>query len=86
MLESVYLDYEIPIWRYFYQEDTKIPYEFTYKNKKYTNGITIIQFGWDIDKYWICNTPFLSNLDEIPNPILCAPNLEIYNVFKRMFS
>ena len=38
------LQFEVPIWRLFYEHDevNKIPYSFIFKNKKYTNGITII--------------------------------------------
>ena len=86
MLEAVYLDYEIPIWRYFYEEKTQIPKEFIYQNKKYKNGITIIQFSCFVNnKTFIKNKNFLRNLNKIPNPILCAPNQETFELLKKIF-
>ena len=41
------IQFEIPIWRLFYDkgEVNKIPYEFVYNNKTYRNSITIIQLA-----------------------------------------
>lgn len=51
------LSFSVPIWRFFYSADDnyKIPYEFVYKNKKYTNGICIVQFGWNINNVYGLN-------------------------------
>ena len=57
------LTFSVPIWRFFYQDDDKykIPYEFIYEGKKYTNGICIIQFGWNItEKRLLSDKNFLN--------------------------
>ena len=40
---TVDLTFSIPIWRFFYENDDKyiIPYEFTYKDKKYKRQFTL---------------------------------------------
>lgn len=79
------LQFEIPIWRLFYDPllIDKIPYSFTYNNNIYSNGITIIQIGHYVDEQtFINNNNYLNNLT-CPNPILCAPNNHILNLFKK---
>lgn len=86
---SVDLTFSIPIWRFFYQSDEKykIPYEFTYKNKMYTNSIAIIQFGWNItENILITDKNFLNEkkiIDNVRNLILCAPTLKIFYLLKK---
>lgn len=83
------LTFSIPIWRFFYQSDEKykIPYEFTYKNKKYTNSISIIQFGWNItENRLITDQNFLNEkkiIANVRNAILCAPTLKIFYLLKK---
>ena len=79
------LQFEIPIWRLFYDPllINKIPYSFTYNNKIYTNGITIIQLGHYVNENLLRNNKkYLNNLT-CPNPIICAPNNHILNLFKK---
>jgi len=86
---SVDLTFSVPIWRFFYQDDDKykIPYEFIYEGKKYTNGICIIQFGWNItEKKLLSDKNFLNEKtlsQNVRNLILCAPNLEILYLLKK---
>jgi glycosyltransferase involved in cell wall biosynthesis len=83
------LSFSIPIWRFFYESDNKyiIPYEFIYKDKKYTNSISIIQFGWNItESRLIEDTNFLNEniiLQTVRNCILCAPTLTIFNLLRK---
>ena len=78
------IQFEIPIWRLFYDkgEVNKIPYEFLYNNKTYRNGITIIQLASIINENLFKHNNFMNNL-KCQNPIICAPNIEIYNLFKK---
>jgi glycosyltransferase involved in cell wall biosynthesis len=86
---TVDLSFSLPIWRFFYVNDDtyKIPYEFIYNNKKYTNSISIIQFGWNItENRLITDTNFLNEkvlLENVRNLILCAPNLQMFNLLKK---
>jgi glycosyltransferase involved in cell wall biosynthesis len=77
------LQFGIPIWRVFYGDDEtpKIPFEFKYKNKLYSNGITILQIGMYVSEEHFHNH-FFNNLT-CSSPIICAPNIEIYNLFKK---
>jgi hypothetical protein len=83
------LSFSVPIWRFFYQGDEKytIPYEFIYKDKKYTNSISIMQFGWHIDEFRLVKDKNFLNENEIRrtvrNCILCAPTLEIFNLLRK---
>ena len=79
---SVDLTFSVPIWRFFYEDDDKykIPYEFIYEGKKYTNGICIIQFACNItEKRLLSDKNFLNETlsQNARNLILCAPTLEI---------
>ena len=86
---TVDLSFGIPIWRFFYSGDNiyKIPYEFIYKNKKYTNGICIIQFVWNITEHKLIYDKNFLNEEVINqnarNCILCAPTLEIVYLLKK---
>ena len=88
MQTLVDLSFSIPIWRFFYTGDNSftIPYEFIYKNKKYINGISIIQFPWHIDINRLYDQNFL-NENEINknyrNPILCAATQEQLELLKK---
>jgi glycosyltransferase involved in cell wall biosynthesis len=82
------LNFSVPIWRFFYLGDDtyQIPYEFIYKDKKYTNGICIIQLTWDIDEGILeSNTLFDETLllQNTRNVIICAPTLKILELFKK---
>jgi glycosyltransferase involved in cell wall biosynthesis len=82
------LSFSVPIWRFFHQGDDKykIPYEFTYKNKTYRNGICIIQIGCYISKESFANTNFYNEITlykNVVNPIICAPNLKVLEMFKK---
>ena len=79
------LDFNIPIWRVFYNGilEKSIPNTFIYNNKTYNNGITLINFAHHIsEKKFKNNKDYCNNLT-CPNPILCVPNEEIYNLFKK---
>lgn len=79
------LDFGFPIWRVFYMPElvNSIPYKFKYKNKEYTNGITIINFAHFINKKtFIYNQDYCKDL-KCPNPIFCVPNQHIYDLFKK---
>lgn len=79
------LDFNIPIWRVFYDHKlvNSIPYKFKYKNKEYSNGVTIINFAHFINEQkFIKKKKYCNNL-KCPNPIFCVPNQEIYNLFKK---
>ena len=83
------LSFTVPIWRFFYAGDNSftIPYEFIYKNKKYTNTISIIQFGWHIDKNRLLSDKKFLDENEISknyiNPILCAATQEQLDLLKK---
>jgi hypothetical protein len=89
MKVSLDLTFAVPIWRFFYESDDKykIPYEFIYEGKKYTNSICIIQFAWNIEKNNLINdNNFLNEkvlVKNARNVILCAPNIETLNLFKK---
>lgn len=74
------LDFEIPIWRFFFGDVPRLPYEFSYKNKIYRNAITIIQFAYDT-KYFI--DEIKEKIYLYQNPILCVPDIEQYNNLKK---
>ena len=86
MKPEVILDFGIPIWRFIWSEGMyKIPHEFEYNNKKYTNGITLIEFSWN----------FVSDLDidrikndivYMPNPVLCVADIKTFEIFKKKFT
>ena len=84
MKQIVYLDYDVPIWRLFYNPKlmNNIPYEFIYDGKKYTNGITIIQFAWNIEESWLKNGIYNFNC---PNPIICVPSQKLYDLVKKYY-
>jgi glycosyltransferase involved in cell wall biosynthesis len=83
------LSFSIPIWRFFYSHDNTydIPYEFIYKNKKYTNAITIIQFGWHINEKRLLDNNFLNENTMSKyckkNVILCAPTQKTLELLKK---
>ena len=84
MKEILNLDFDIPIWRLFYDNSSyKIPYEFEYNNKEYKNGITIIQFGWDPIVFI---SKLKNDLDRFINPILCVPDIEIKKILEKNFT
>jgi glycosyltransferase involved in cell wall biosynthesis len=82
------LSFSVPIWRFFYQCDDKykIPYEFIYDGKKYTNGICIIQIGRYIKYESFVDKNFFNEIslsNNLLNPIICVPNLKILTMFKK---
>jgi len=79
------LDFGLPIWRVFFIPElvNSIPYKFKYKNKEYTNGITILNFAYFIDEETFKYNPGWCNNLKCPNPIICVPNKHIYNLFKK---
>jgi hypothetical protein len=89
MQKIVDLSFNIPIWRFFYAGDNNftVPYEFMYKNKKYSNSISIIQFGWHIDKNRLLTDKNFLNENEVNknfrNPILCAATQEQLDLLKK---
>jgi hypothetical protein len=89
MQKIVDLSFSVPIWRFFYSGDNSftVPYEFIYKNKKYTNAISIIQFGWHTEKNRLLSDKNFLNEDEInknyKNPILCAATQEQLDLLKK---
>ena len=83
---EVNLEFGIPIWRFFYSSNANlldIPWEFEYNNKKYSNGIFVIQFGWDVSV--LVNEPNFLNEDIYSqrNVILCAPDEESLAILKK---
>jgi len=48
-------------------------------DKIYTNGITIIQFAWDVE---VIVGQLRKDLHLYQNPILCAPSIEALNILK----
>ena len=82
------LSFSIPIWRFFYSGDDNyiIPYEFIYHDKKYTNSISIIQFGWNITEFSFNDENFLNEKkfnQNIRNVIVCVPTIEILNLLRK---
>lgn len=82
MRNLVILDYEIPIWRFFFGDVPTIPYSFEYENKVYKNCVCIIQFAWDIAGKI---RDLKKNIHKYPNPILCVPDEYSYNILKIYF-
>jgi glycosyltransferase involved in cell wall biosynthesis len=89
MIVSLDLTFSVPIWRLYYENDNKynIPYEFIYNSKKYTNGITIVQFGWYIwEERFINNTDFLNEIEitnKLRNCIFCVSTQEELGFLKK---
>ena len=82
------LSFAVPIWRFFYQDDDiyKIPYEFIYEGKKYTNGISIIQIGCYIRDESFADKNFYNEISlskNALNHIICVPNLKTLTMFKK---
>jgi len=78
------LEFSVPIWRFFYGDvdPSRLPYEFMLNDKIYTNGITIIQFAWDVE---VIVGQLRKDLHLYQNPILCAPSIEALNILKNNF-
>jgi hypothetical protein len=80
-------DFVVPIWRFFYSSPYKIPYTFELHNKKYNNWICIIQIGCFVSEITLKYTSYMNekeiNLYYGSNHIICIPNMEIYNIFKK---
>lgn len=87
MLIELNLDFAIPIWRFFYNLPYKIPYEFEVDNKKYKNGICIIQIGCFVSENTLKYSSYMNekeiNLYYGSNHIICMPNNQTYNLFKK---
>jgi hypothetical protein len=83
------LSFSVPIWRFFYpncDDVYKIPYEFIYEGKKYTNGISIIQIGCYIRDESFADKNYYNEISlskNVLNPIICVPNLKILKMFKK---
>ena len=77
------LDFNVPIWRFFYGDQPQLPYEFTYNNKIYTNAITIIQFKWDT---LVLIEQLKKDIHLYQNPILCVPNNISLIEYKKHFN
>jgi len=80
-------DFAVPIWRFFYSSPYKIPCPFELQHKKYKNLICIIQIGCFVDENTLKYTSYMHekeiNLYYGSNHIICIPNMEIYNIFKK---
>jgi hypothetical protein len=84
---EVILDFEIPIWRYFYCEDNfyPIPNEFIYDKKIYKNSIILVYFGFELTKQYLSNSGKLNeNFFTInyPNTIFLCYTKKVLNLFK----
>ena len=82
------LSFAVPIWRFYYETDDryKIPYEFIYQGKKYTNGISIIHIGRYVDDDSFRDNNFFNELSlykNLGNHIVCVPNLKLLHMFKK---
>lgn len=82
------LSFYVPIWRFFYggHEKYKIPYEFIYKDKKYTNSISIIQIGHFLNDDAFKNINFMNENDinqNVRNYVILMPTLQALNLFKK---
>jgi len=86
MKPEVILDFDVPIWRFFWSDGTyKIPYEFEYNSKKYSNGITLIQFAWNLVSERDINR-IKNDIVHMPNPVLCVADIKIFEIFKKKFT
>jgi hypothetical protein len=88
MMITLDLSFSIPIWRFYYETDTtyKIPYEFTYKDKKYKNGICIIHIGRYVDEKSFDDNNFFNESSltkNVLNHIICVPNFKLLKMFKK---
>lgn len=82
MRNLIILDYDVPIWRFFYGDVPIIPYSFEYENKIYKNGICIIQFAWEVSAFI---SRLKRDIHKYQNPILCAPDEQSYILLKNNF-